>query len=237
MKLLVRSTLAVLLSLVVGGQVSAHHLWLERDGDAVQLYFGEFGENLREVSPGLLDKLEPKARTASSSGEQALTVTRTPKAFALSGALAAGEGVIAEDPRYPIHVGTRDGVTRRSMYWPAARLVAGRAPVQPTLTLDVVPAGGDKFRVFFRGKPVAKAKVEVMAAFGWSKEARTDEEGTISIALPWRGLYALEVHHSDTVAGKRGEEAYDVANYVTTLTLVQVDGLAMPPMPPPAKPN
>ena len=77
MKLLVRSTLAVLLSLVVGGQVSAHHLWLERDGDAVQLYFGEFGENLREVSPGLLDKLEPKASTASPSGEKALTVTRT----------------------------------------------------------------------------------------------------------------------------------------------------------------
>jgi len=237
MNLVVRSILAALLSLIVAGQASAHHLWLERDGETVELYFGEFGENLREVSPGLLDKLEPKARTVSPTGEKALTLARTPKAFALSGPLAAGDSVIAEDPRYPIHVGTRDGVTRRSMYWPAARLAASGAAPQPVLTLDVVPAGGDKFRVFFRGKPLTKAKVEVMAAFGWGKETRTDEEGTISIALPWRGLYALEVHHTDTVAGKRGEEAYDVANYVTTLTLVQPEGMAMPPLPPPAKPN
>lgn len=234
MKLFVRSILSALFSLAVA-EASAHHLWLERDGEAVQLYFGEFGENLREVSPGLLDRLEPKARTAS--GEKGLTVTRTAKAFALSGALAAGDSVVAEDPRYPIHVGTRDGVTRRSMYWPAARFVAGRAALQPALTLDVVPAGGDKFRVFFKGKPLAKAKVEVIAAFGWGKEERTDEDGTISIALPWRGLYALEVHHADTAAGKRGEEAYDVANYVTTLTLVQPEGMAMPPLPPPARPN
>src|SRR4029453_14307364 len=67
--------------------------------------------------------------------------------------------------------------------------------------------------------------------FGWGKEQRTDEGGTIAIALPWRGLYALEVHHADTSAGKRGEEAYDVANYVTTLTLVQPEGMAMPPRP------
>lgn len=236
MKHLVRSTLAVLL-LLAASQAFAHHLWLERDGEALQLYFGEFGENLREVSPGLLDKLEPKARSVSASGENALAAARTAKAFVLSGAVAAGDSVIAEDPRYPIHVGTRDGVTRRSMYWPAARFVADRRALQPVLALDVVPAGGDKFRVFFRGKPLAKAKVEVIAAFGWGKEERTDEEGAITIALPWRGLYALEVHHADTVAGKRGEEAYDVANYVTTLTLVQADGLAMPPLPPPGKPN
>lgn len=236
MKLLVRSLLAALLAFA-GGQASAHHLWLESDGGALQLYFGEFGENLREASPGLLDKLEPRAKALSPAGERALPVAKSAKAFALSGTMAAGESVVAEDPRYPIHVGTRDGATRRSMYWPAARFVTDRAASQPLLTLDVVPAGGDKFRVFFRGKPLAKAKVEVMAAFGWAKEARTDEEGMISVALPWRGLYALEVHYADTTSGKRGEEAYDVANYVTTLTLVQPEGMAMPPLPPLAKPN
>jgi hypothetical protein len=34
----------------------AHHVWLEPDADAATLYFGEFGGNLRETSPGLLDK-------------------------------------------------------------------------------------------------------------------------------------------------------------------------------------
>lgn len=79
-------------------------------------------------------------------------VARTPKTFALSGAVAAGDSVIAEDPRYPIHVGARDGVTRRSMDGPAARFVPGRVALQPTLTLDVVPVGGDKFRVYFKGQ-------------------------------------------------------------------------------------
>lgn len=236
MKIFIRTMIAVLFA-VTANQASAHHLWLESHGGTIQLYFGEFGENLREVSPGLLDKLEPQAKVLSPTGERALTVARSAKAFTVSGTNAESGSVVAEDPRYAIHVGTRDGVTRRSIYWPAARFVTERTALQPTLTLDLVPAGADKFRVFYRGKPLAKAKVEVTAAFGWGKEARTDEDGTISVTLPWRGLYALEVHHSDTSGGKRGEEAYDTANYVTTLTLVQPEGMAMPPVPPAAKPH
>ena len=57
------------------------------------------------------------------------------------------------------------------------------------------------------------------------------------IALPWRGAYAFEVQYADKVPGKRGEDAYDTASYVTTLTLVQVQGAEMPPLPAPGKPN
>jgi len=223
--------------ILLANAASAHHLWLEVDGKTAQLYYGEFGGNLREVSPGLLDKLEPQAKAVSSAGERAMPAKRTSKAFELVGDLKPGESVIAEDPRYPIFVRSRDGTTTRSMYWPAARYVADGSAVKPTLTLDVVPAGGEKFQIFFKGKPLAKAKVEVVAAFGWSKEERTDDEGMISISLPWRGSYALEVQHADRNPGKRGDEAYDTATYVTTLTLAHPQGATMPPLPPPAKPN
>jgi len=36
-------------------------IWLEPDGSGAKLYFGEFNENLREASPGLLEELVCRA--------------------------------------------------------------------------------------------------------------------------------------------------------------------------------
>lgn len=215
------------------GNASAHHIWLEPEGKGIQVCFGEFGENLRETSPGLLDRLQLQAKTVSAAGERTLTLNKTAKGFVSAGEPKVGDSIVAEDSRYPISVRTRDGVTTRSLWWPAARFVTDRAPQKPLLTLDVVPAGGNKFQVFFKGQPLAKAKVEIVAAFGWSKSEYTDESGSFEITLPWRGAYAFEVRHADKTPGKRGEEAYDTASYVTTLTLVQASGAEMPPLPTP----
>lgn len=236
MKHVIAATAAVLFSFAAG-TASAHHIWLEPDGAGLRLCFGEFGDNLRETSPGLQDKVEPTAKVLSSAGERPLTLSKTPACFAVTGDRAAADTVVAEDVRYPMFDRKRDGKTTRGMWWPAARFAGSQEAAKPALTLDVVPAGPGKFQVFFKGQPLAKAKVEVMTPFGWSKEVRTDDKGAFEVTLPWRGPYALEVHHNDPAAGKRGEEAYDGASYVTTLTLVQPQGLEMPPSPPPAKPN
>ena len=52
------------------GSASAHHLWLEADGQGAKLYFGEFEENLREASPGLLDRFKPlpEAKAVGAAG-------------------------------------------------------------------------------------------------------------------------------------------------------------------------
>jgi hypothetical protein len=226
----------VLVAAFAAGTASAHHVWLEPAGDTIQLCFGEFGDNVRETSPGLLDRLQPQARVVSAAGEKPLALGKAAGAFTVSGTLGPTDGVIAEDARYPISVRTRDGSTTRSLWWPAARFVRDRSVLPPLLALDVVPAGGNAFRVFFKCKPLAKAKVAAVAAFGWSKEAYTDEEGRFEVALPWRGPYAFEVRHTDGTPGKRGDEAYDTASYVTTLTLVQAAGFDMPP-PSAGKPN
>ena len=52
MKSFVRIAAAAALSLSTIGAASAHHLWLEIDGQNARIYFGEFGENLREAEPG-----------------------------------------------------------------------------------------------------------------------------------------------------------------------------------------
>lgn len=236
MKHILRLAIAFVAAFAAAGAASAHHVWLEPAGDAIQLCFGEFGDNVRETSPGLLDRLQPQARAVSATGEKPLTLGKAAGAFMVSGTVGPTDGVIAEDARYPISVRTRDGSTSRSLWWPAARFARDRSALSPLLTLDVVPAGGNGFRVFFKGKPLAKAKVGMVAAFGWSRESYTDEEGRFEVALPWRGAYAFEVHHTDRTPGKRGGEAYDTASYVTTLTLVQAEGIDMPPSPA-GKPN
>jgi len=219
------------------GQAHAHHIWLEVEGQGVHLYFGEFGENLREASPGSLDKLQPQVKVVSSAGERALTAEKSANAFVVAGKIDGTDSIVAEDIRYPSFERKRDGKTTRGIYVPAARFVPDRAPRTPVLALDVVPVAGDKFRVVFKGKPLAKAKVEIITPSGWGREVHTGEDGEFAVELPWRGTYVFEVQHADNNAGKRGEEAYDSASYVTSLTLVQQQGIAPLPAPPPAKPH
>lgn len=237
MTCLARIAAAAVLVLSMAGTASAHHLWLEVDGQGTRIYFGEFGENLREASPGSLDRLQPQAKVVSSSGERPLTVEKKANAFAASGKVDAADSIIAEDARYPVFVRTRDGVTTRSIYWPAARFVPDRTARPAVLALDVVPAGGDKFVVSFKGKPLPKAKVTVITPSGWGREIYTGEDGGFDVALPWRGPYVFEVQHADKTPGKRGDDAYDQANYVTSLTVVQPQGIEPLPAPPPAKPH
>ena len=237
MKSLVRIAAGAALWLSTMAAASAHHLWLEIDGPNARIYFGEFGENLREASPGALDKLEPQARVVSTAGERPLTVAKGANGFTASGKIDAGDSIVAEDGRYPVFVRTRDGATTRSLYWPAARFVPDRSPRQPVLALDVVPAGGDKYRVVFKGKPLGKAKVTVITPSGWGRDVYTGDDGDFSVVLPWKGPYVFEVQHADKTPGKRGEEAYDIVNYVTSLTVVQPQGIEPLPAPPPAKPH
>lgn len=236
MKSIVRVGIAALFCLSAGA-ASAHHVWLEVEGQGARLYFGEFGENLREASPGSLDKLQPQARIVSAAGERPLAVEKSANAFVLVGRIDGTDSIVAEDSRWPSFERKRDGKSTRGIYVPAARFVPDRTPRPAVLTLDVVPMGGDRFQVVFKGKPLPKAKVEVLTPSGWGREVRTGDNGDFEVALPWRGLYVFEVQHADNDPGRRGEEAYDSASYVTSLTVVQPQGIEPLPAPPPAKPH
>ena len=221
----------------------AHHVWLEQDASGATLYFGEYGQNLRETTPGYLDKfVAPTAQRISASAAQPLTLSKTPKGFVLSGSAAKGESLVAEDGRYPISERKDGDKLVRSLYVPAARLVNTFDKQAPHLTLDLVPTGnngadGMQVQVFYKGQPLPKAKIEVVTPFGWGKELRGDDQGRLKLNLPWKGSYVLEVKHADTSAGERGSEKYDRASYVTSLTITQPEGLAALPAAPAAAPN
>lgn len=227
------------------GPAQAHHVWLEQDTTGATLYFGEFGGNLREASPGLLDKfVQPVAQRLVASAGQPAGVTKTANGFAIAARAARGESIVAEEPAYPVSERKEGDKTIRSIYVPAARLVADFARQEPRLTLDLVPTGeagkegGVQIQAFYKGQPLPKAKVTVVNVAGWSQEFQTDEAGKFSVKLPWRGTYVLELSHRDTSAGQRANgDKYDRASYVTSLTVHQPDGLPALAAPPAAPPN
>jgi len=229
---------ALLGAAIACGNASAHQIWLQQDGKAASVYFGEFGDNLREASPGLLDKFSIKnVMWISPSGSKPLQASKTAGAFALNGKVGAGESIIVEEDNYPSWEEKKDGKATRTVWIPAARLIADGKAQAPALTLDLVPTGKPgQFQVSYQGKPLAQAKVNAVVQSGWGKEAWSDAQGLVSFALPWKGSYVLEVQHTDKTAGQRGTQAYDKAMFVTTLSLLQPQGVtplpAGPALPP-----
>jgi uncharacterized GH25 family protein len=222
----------------------AHQVWLEQDAAGAKLYFGEFGDNLHEVSPGYLDKLTLVSATVlSPKGEKAVESKKDRDGITVAGRAAKGDSVVAVDLAYPL-MENKDGTkTVKTAWTPAARYVPELGPQAPKLVLDVVPTNATgEFLVVYRGAPLPKAQVNLVAVSGWSLSGATDDKGKVSFRLPWKGTYALLVRHKDPTPGKRknaqgGDEAYDAASFATTLTFVTSTGLPSPPAPPAAPPN
>jgi uncharacterized GH25 family protein len=223
---------------------SAHQVWLEEKAGATNLYFGEYGDNQREESPGYLDKLaKPTATLITAQGDKPLEAAKTKDAFSFKGRAAKGESVVVVDAAYPVIEGKDGDKPVRTVWTPAARYVTELKAQSVKLPLDIVPTGTPgEFQVLYRGAPLPKAEAALVAVSGWSLESRTDEQGKVKFNLPWKGGYALLVRHKDATKGTRKtaegkDEAYDVASFATTLTFVTSSGLPSPPPPPAAPAN
>jgi uncharacterized GH25 family protein len=236
--------LFVAVPMLLAHAAQAHQVWLEQDASGAKLYFGEFGDNLHEVSPGFLDKLTQLSATVlSPKGEKAVESKKDRDGITITGRAGKGESLVAVDLAYPL-LENKDGAkTVRSAWTPAARYVPELGPQTPKLVLDVVPTNASgEFQVVYRGAPLAKAEVSLVAVSGWSLSGTTDDKGKVSFRLPWKGTYALLVRHKDATPGKRknaqgADEAFDTQSFATTLTFATSSGLPSPPAPPAAPPN
>ena len=167
--------MAALLSFGLIGSAAAHSIWVEREGDGARIYFGEFDENLREGSPGLLDRLKPEAKVAGS--DKALKLDKQATFFAVAGPLAKDDSIVAENVAITERRGDKPTKVLNRL---GARTVADFKELPAVNTLDIVPAGKPGlFKVFYQGKPLAKAKAELIAELGWKREFKTDEQGLV----------------------------------------------------------
>lgn len=235
---------AVLALLGFGTAAQAHQIWLEQpSGQNAVIRFGEFGDNLREASPGLLDKfVKPTATLVSAKGEKAADGSKTAGGYTLPFKAGKGETIVAEEATYPLNTRKQGEKDVSNWYHPAARLITGFAPQEPKLAFDIVPAGKPgEFKLFFKGKAMPKAKVALVTQSGWMKEGFTDADGVVKFEMPWKGTYVAEASYTDRTPGERpaasGAEKYDSVSYVTTLTYLKAEGVAAVPAGPVAPPN
>lgn len=214
---------------LAGNCAQAHQIWLESANGQARLHFGEFNDNLRETSPGSLDKFTtvPALELARGDTRQTIEGTRTKDAFSYP--LAGTADTLLTQAPYPVI--DRSKRNQPNLLWkPAARWVArADQAIAPTAPLDLVPTGKPgQFRVVFQGAPLAKAKVQMVAPSGWAREERSADDGTVNFALPWKGQYVAEVKHSDQATGEQGGVQYAEVGYLMTLSFVQPDGMASP---------
>lgn len=226
-------------AMLLSGAAQAHQLWLEQTPTSAHLYYGEFDRNLREASPGRLDKLTPPtAAIGSKSGDKTLALTKQADAFALSARADKNETLYIEEAASPVVEYKINDVTTRAARTLAARLITSDAAQAPKLTLDLLPTGKPgEFKVYYKGQPLPKTKVGIIVQSGWTRETRSDDQGIVKFDLPWKGTYVLEVRHADKTPGERAGKPYDVANFMTTLSLTQGEGLDALPAHPAATPG
>ena len=201
-----RSTALAAALLALGATAAnAHQVWLENAGGQARLHFGEYNENLRETSPGALDKFlgAPALEQRTAAGATKPLEGKLGK-DAFGYATDAGAQTLFAAASYPLI--DRSKRNQPAMLWvPAARWVAsaGQAMQPNAKALDLVPTGKPgEFKVVFNGAPLPKVQVEMVAPSGWSRGEQSGDDGTVTFALPWKGQYVAEVKHTDKTAGE-----------------------------------
>ncbi|MGE5866940.1 MAG: DUF4198 domain-containing protein [Rhizobacter sp.] len=249
-------TLLALSATMMATTAFAHQLWIEQaPGQPAMVRFGEYAHNLRETSPGLLDRFgQTTGMLVRREGDSPLQATKEAGGFRLTAGtgepVSAGsaESLLAEDLRYPLYKSRQGETDIQSWYRPAARLVSDFAAQAPRLALDIVPTGREgEFRLTYNGQPLPKTKVTIAVQSGWAQETMTDAHGQVRFPMPWQGLYVLEASHMDRTPGERpgttvnggtgAPERFDRRHHVTTLSVLKADGLTPLPAAPTVSPG
>ncbi|MFZ5627628.1 MAG: DUF4198 domain-containing protein [Spirochaetota bacterium] len=220
-----KNKLLMLLSALLFTQmVSAHYIWIERDGSASRVYFGEIQDGEREKSPGKLDKIKGLRMFTVDRGGQSKEIKNAKTADFFKAETGQTDFVLAQSLEVPVtDMKKYNWGLVKPMYY--ARHGAGvtSGPVRPALALDIVPVAGSKnvFQVFFNGAPLKGEKLMIYAPNTWAKEYKTDAEGKVKLETPWVGQYVLEVIHTDKSAGTFEGKAYESVRHRATYTFIK----------------
>ena len=218
-KLISCIVLITALSLITSAH--AHFLWLEREGDgATRAFFGEWIDDIREKTGGLLDRFKAP-RVSIGASKQLLQVKRNENnlEFATEG---TGDVRFVDSSVPPREDNDKGGITKTVYY-----AKHGRLETAAKLDLELVPAEaiGKTFVLIFLGSPLAKAELTIIGPSKWEKPLITDEQGRVTLPTPWAGRYVLEVTHFDDQARSTGEEKFNRTRHISSLSFEQVEGI------------
>jgi hypothetical protein len=215
------SILTILATLTLIPTAHAHFVWLERDGDGpARAYFGEWIDDIREKTGGLLDRFKAPRAFLGSSNEP-LAVKRNDNNLEFN---TTGRGDVRfVDSSVPPREDKEKGGTTKTVY----HAKHGRSETAAKLDLELVPteANGKTFVLIFLGSPLPKAELTIIGPSKWEKPLVTDEQGRLTLPMPWAGRYVLEVTHFDEKAGGSGEGKFSRTRHISSLSFVQSGGI------------
>jgi len=199
----------------------AHFVWLERDGDGpARAYFGEWIDDIREKTGGLLDQFKTP-RVFLGASDEPLPVKRNENnlEFAVKG---RGDVRFVDSGVPPREDKEKGGITKTIYY-----AKAGRSETAAKLDLELVPTqvNGKTFVLLFFAAPLAKAELTIIGPSKWEKPLVTDDQGRITLPTPWAGRYVLEITYFDEKPGGSGEEKFSRTRHISSLSFVQRNGI------------
>jgi uncharacterized GH25 family protein len=206
-----------LVALLQSLPASAHFIWLEQADGQTKLYFGEYEGGLREKTSGRLDDIAaPEAMTLDNKALSVAT-KRAADYIAIEG--ASNQPALAHELTMKVKDLTKYyyGVVKPMYY---ARVGTGKAEAASNHALDIQPLGDNKVRINLNGKPLAKAKLKVIAPNQWLQELDADDKGEATFSMPWAGLYVLVAIYLEPSKGSYQNEVYENIRHVSTLSIV-----------------
>lgn len=216
---MIRRMISTVLLLAVSENAYAHYVWLEREGDGpVRAYFGEWVDDIREKTGGLLDRF--KAPRVFLGANDSATMKRNENNLEFH---VKGRGDVRfVDGSVPAREDKEKGGSTKTIYY--AR--HGRAETAAKLDLELVPTAvnGKTFTLIFLGSPLPKTELTIIGPSKWEKPLVTDEQGRVTLPMPWAGRYVLEVIYFDEKPGSSGDERFDRTRHISSLSFVQLSG-------------
>jgi hypothetical protein len=212
---------AVFLVLSLVPFAHAHYVWLERDRDGpARAYFGEWIDDVREKSGGLLGRIKAPQVFLGANNEP-LSVKRNENNLEIA-AHGDGDLRLVDNSMVPREDKEKGGTTKTIYH---AR--GGRAETVGKLELEIVPlkASDNLFTVLFAGAPLPKAEVTVAGPPKWERRLTTDDKGRITVPTPWAGRNVLKVTYFDEKPGGSEGEKFNRTRHISSLSFVQQNGI------------
>ncbi len=196
----------------------AHFIWLEQAEGQTKLYFGEYEGGVREKTGGRLDTIAAPEAVLLSNQTNQLPMKRQADYIAIDD--AKSQPVIAHELTMKVKDMTKYhwGIVKPMYY---ARSSSGVAEAMSSHALDIQPLGNNQVRINLNGKPLANAKLKVIAPNQWLQELDANDQGEATYVMPWAGLYVLEVIHLEANPGKYQGDQYENIRHVSTLSVVK----------------
>ena len=197
----------------------AHYIWLEPSAKQMHMYFGEYGEDLREVTGGKLDNIAmPEASVVK--GNKLVPITYTREANHLALADSDKQPLVIQEVKMQVKDLRKNNIgVVKPMYY--ARFATADNEAASGLDFDIQPLGAGKVRVSLHGKPLAKVKLEIIAPNQWMQELQSNDVGEVTVKTPWTGLYVVHVVYVEPVQGEYGGTAYEGIRHVGTLSFIK----------------